>query len=152
AGLFLLQDSSELERLISSLGSDSAEVRQKSEERLIELGPKALEALRKASAGSDQELRARAQSALSEIQRVEGERRYDLREKERLLGKNRGDPEKKEEQSPGTVFTGAARFGFSVKPFQKGLVLYTFPWNYMYLEGRWEEISFDLIEVQDKTG
>lgn len=151
-GLLVLQDSSELERLISSLGGESVEVREKSEERLIELGPKALPALRKAAGGSDQEVRARAQSAIEDILRVERERQQDLEEKNRLRDKSRNERQKKEEEAPGAVVVGAARFDFSVKPFQKGLVLYTFPWNYLYLVDRWEEIAFDVADVKDPSG
>jgi hypothetical protein len=152
AGRFLVQDPPEWERLISSLGSESAEHRQKAEDRLIELGPQVLPALRKAAAGSDPEVCARARSAIEDIERVEHERQQDLLEKQRLYDKFRNEPMKKQEEAPGALLTGAARFDFSVKPFQKGLVLSTFPWNYLYLEGRWEDISFDLADVKDQSG
>lgn len=146
------QDSSELDRLIASLASDSMEAREKAVDRLVELGPGSLPALRKAAGSGDPEVRARAMAAINDIERLERERLHDVSEKERLLGKRREESDQKAEKEPGALFTGAARFELSTRPFHGNVVLYTFAVNYMYVEQRWEDIPFDVVEVKDKDG
>jgi hypothetical protein len=146
------QGAPDIDRLIAALGSESIEARQKAEDRLVDLGVDALPALRKAAAGQDQEVRARAQSAIGEIDRIERERRIDAAEKDRLLTEWRKDHEK-ERKDPGSVFVGATQFEISAKKaFRTGLVLHTFATNCLYVQSRWERPIFDVVSVEDQSG
>src|SRR5579859_2809207 len=84
------QDPAETDRLIKALASDSVEARDKALDRLVELGPAALPALRTvASSSKDLEIAARAKDAIEEIDRSEEERRHDADQKALLLAKRR---------------------------------------------------------------
>src|SRR5262245_63283639 len=62
------KDKARIARLIQQLGSDEQEDRDEAEAQLGKLGPRAIEALRKASNHSDAEIRRRARKLASAIE------------------------------------------------------------------------------------
>jgi len=153
------QEPAELERLIKSLGSDSVEERDRAAFRLVEWGVKAFPALRKAAAHADQEVKARVNSIIAQCERIAAERerqeqevKHDADEKARLLSNFRTESDLQKEKRTSSFFSGAARFDCSVLPFKNDLVLLTSPLNYMYIEGKWEEIPFEVVSVTDREG
>lgn len=147
------QDPSEPDRLVGELGSQSAPAREKAENRLVELGEKAIPALKKAAAGADPEVRARATAALEDIDRLAGERKHDQEVRAELQKKSGMAEEREKKQGFWQLaWTGGAVFRFSVLPWKGGLVLSTHFRN--YLAERPEEglsdLRFDVAGASDK--
>src|SRR5437868_14401065 len=58
----------EIARLIAQLGSSDFQERERAAERLVTIGPPALEPLRRAAAGKDAEVRSRAERLIARIE------------------------------------------------------------------------------------
>jgi hypothetical protein len=150
------QDSSEIDRLVVSLGSDSVEVRGNAQDRLIELGVTAVPALEKCFAVAEPEVRARAKAVMAEIERLERDRRHDETERKRLLEAHRKqDDEKKDPHLDGAA-PGGARFQFLVRRFGDGFTVQTFTTNHLvedaYHHRHPGRVDFDVVEIMDKDG
>lgn len=157
--LILQDQTAEIERLIAALSEESVEARVEAEERLIELGSKALPALRKVAAGAGDETRARAVGAITEIVRLEEERIRDEAEKARLIQANRTKEDEAREKEPGQTVAGGSRFGLWTRPYKGGLVLRTHVADYLRQDAhRWlslartRDIAFDVVSVTGGDG
>jgi hypothetical protein len=72
AGIGIAQDQdTEIEELIEQLSDDNFVVREQAEKRLVEIGARAIEAVREALEDPDAEVRERAQRILAQIERLE---------------------------------------------------------------------------------
>jgi len=150
------QDSPDLESLIVSLGSDAVEVRAKAQDRLLELGLRAVPALEKCLAVAEPEVRARAKALLAEIDRLERDRRHDETERKRLLEAHRQeDDEKKYPRLEGAP-PGGARFQFTVRRFGDGFIVETFAINHLVEDATHARhpgrVDFDVVDILDKEG
>lgn len=83
--LCLAQEPEEVQRNIDALSSESLESRTKAHAKLQKSGSDALPLLRKALAAADADLRARLHQIISEIERVELERKHDARNRPKAL-------------------------------------------------------------------
>ena len=79
------QEQVDLDRWIADLINVDAGVRAKAEKALIKAGQKALAALKQASESKTPELATRAKFVISEIERIEYEKKYDAQQRPRRL-------------------------------------------------------------------
>src|SRR5581483_8612480 len=145
------QDPAETDRLIKALASDSVDARDKALDRLVELGPAAVPALRTVASGSkDLEIAARAKVAIEEIDRLEGERQHDADQKALLLAKRRDADDIADKKKPNWAATGGAQFHFITRLFKGGFVVKS--WHHNYLSRVEEDVSFDVVSITDAAG
>ena len=81
----LAQDSPEIERLLTELGHERIEVREKAHARLVEIGSPALAALRRILESSTGEVQARVRTIIGDLDRVEAEQARDEDMKRRTV-------------------------------------------------------------------
>ena len=120
--LFLLFQDPSVESLVRDLGHDLIEVREQAHRRLLEVGEKALPALRAAANSPDLELRNRAASIAEIVGREARERPHDAAEKAALLRQNRDE---KAESRPGTGASEGARFDLAATAYDGGWIIHT---------------------------
>jgi hypothetical protein len=150
--LFFLQDAAEIDRLIRALGSDVAAERDKAQNRLLEIGPPALPALRKAAGEGDAEIRRRAAAIVEDVERFGREKAQDEAEMARRLAKC-ADLIKSisKDDGPGCVRTPGAHWFVSTRPLNGGLALLVHPTDFLDIGDAHAEMQFDL-EVTDLDG
>jgi len=153
-----VQDPSTPERWIEQLSSDSTQERDQALGRLVDLGEKALPALRNALQSPEQELRSRAQAAIAEIERLGRDRQVDLANKARLiLASTQASPTTRK---PPSILTGSmpegARFEFLTSRFGDGVTVQVFVQNLLQEspehDRRPGDVVFAVTSVSDSEG
>jgi hypothetical protein len=149
------QEPADVDRLIKTLGSDSASARDQAQDQLVALGEKALPALRKALEAGDPETRQRAKAAIDDVERLEAEKIHDLQERETLRGESNWARDKDRKETVWQfAWTDGAAFRFGTTPWKGGLVLSTHFSNYLsksYEDGL-RDLQFEIVGVSDKDG
>jgi len=150
-----VQEPADVDRLIKTLGSDSASARDQTQDQLVALGEKALPALRKALEATDPETRQRAKAAIDDVERLEAEKKHDLQERETLRGNSSWARDKERKETIWQVtWTDGAAFRFDTTPWKGGLVLSTHFSNYVSKspEDGLKDLQFEIVGISDKDG
>ncbi len=146
------QDDGEIDRLVRQLSNDSAITRNDAESRLGEFGNRALPALQRALSDPDLELRTRVKSVIDTLARLDRERDYDQKQKERILEQRARILGEQKKDEPGTLLKGSVRFAFSASRFQGGLVVNTRTTDLLSEGEAGNVVDFDLSSVLDDQG
>ncbi len=147
-----VQDPSELDRLIRSLGAEGVEEREKAQDRLTAIGLSALPALKEAAREGVGERASRARAALAEIERLEADREVDRRERARRLGLRRGPEQLEKEKKPESKVVDGLRFDWFAVRREGHLALWTFTDDYLSEDPDLNEIRYEVIEAKDAAG